>query len=465
MDRNQKLCELMMWEVYEGETFDGVIARLEIKSQDMPPDDLIDVVHADGLSGWALCQKFESLEALNKAILRIFKIGVRSDINNNKDMRALYPPIYNFCCYANRIDRMGKMESEATKIAESAWYGELARIRLKEKTDEIFNVAPDLSKYESTVTRIMDIWGFDRKQIDAFRYFVCQTRQEDHNPSLNKSLYLSAKNKKTGKTTIARAIVAVLNGEKSIRDAEQFESTFNKEMQINDHDLPLAAQYNAVILDEAMPRDSRKTYGRVKSMLTSSTCSYNQKFGAISTIKVKRFYIYTSNDDISDFVQDDSERRFIQITMERIPKQIKFEEIYEIWKEFAQNCIPEENWQEWYDSFKDVDGVQRKDISYYKDEILYNPEIINVLKNMTGYKLSLKKLSDMLITGKSTRDERNVIKYAIIEMCGEPNGFSWNRLNLIKSIEDHIEEQRAQDIKDEIATEAEVDDVDNQLPF
>ena len=116
---------------------------------------------------------------------------------------------------------------------------------------------------------------------------------------------------------------------------------FNKELQINDHDLPFASQYNCVILDEAMPKDSKKSYGRVKSMLTSSTASYNQKYGKIMTIEAKRYYLYTSNDDISDFVQDTSERRFIQINMEKVQRKFHSVKFMISGRKFAQNCQPE----------------------------------------------------------------------------------------------------------------------------
>ena len=229
--------------------------------------------------------------------------------------------------------------------------------------------------------------------------------------------------KKTGKTTLARAVASILNGEKTVIAGAKFESTFNKELQINDHDLPMAAQYNVCILDEAMPKDSRKSYGRVKSMLTSNSCSYNQKFGKIMSIDVKRYYIYTSNDDISDFIQDTSERRFIQINMEKMPNQISFEDIYSIWLEFAQNCTPENDWQEWYNTFEDVDGMERKDISFFKDELLSNKSILSIVNNRFEYTLTLKFFLDILITGKPTRDEKKALQKAITELVGEPNGY------------------------------------------
>jgi hypothetical protein len=224
----------------------------------------------------------------------------------------------------------------------------------------------------------------------------------------------------------------------------------------------MAAQYNCVILDEAMPKDSRKSYGRVKSMMTSNSCTYNQKYGKIITVKVKRYYIYTSNDDISDFVQDSSERRFIQINMERVPQKLSFEKIYDYWKEFAQNCEPEKNWQEWYDSFEDVVGIERKDISGFKDELLSNGAILQAIKNTTNYTITLKFFSDLMIVGKPTRDERKFLKKALEEVIGEPNGYRWNRLEVEEQLTRKIEEQKNADLVNNVISE---EDLETGLPF
>ena len=437
----QKLCEIMMWEQYEGETFEDTFMRQDIKAYEIPPRILIDVVHADGVEGWAKLNSFKSLIDLCKEITRIFKLSIVDKINNNKRMQELFPPIYNFCTYATRLDKNGRIKSEALKLAESVWWGEIAQQQLKEKTDKLFDIEPCQKKYKEIAARVKEIWQFSDNEIDAFRYFVCQTRRERHNPSLNKSLFLWSGAKQTGKTTVARALAAVLNGEESLDGSGKFESTFNKEMQINDHDLPLAAQYNCVILDEAMPKDSSKSYGRVKAMLTSNSCSYNQKYGRIIPMRAKRFYIYTSNDDISDFIQDTSERRFIQILMSKMPKQISFDQIYEIWKTFAQNCTPEKDWQEWYNSFEDIDGLQKKDIDYFKSEILNNPFVVNSLRNLEGYSLTLKSFEDLIIRGKTTREERRNLGLAIEEIVGKPKGYRWSKIQALEAIDEKIELQ------------------------
>ena len=179
----------------------------------------------------------------------------------------------------------------------------------------------------------------------------------------------------------------------------------------------MAAQYNCVILDEAMPKDSRKSYGRVKSMMTSNSCTYNQKFGRIITVEAKRYYIYTSNDDISEFVQDSSERRFIQINMERVPKKTSFENIYDYWKEFAQNCEPEENWQEWYDSFDFVDGLATKDMEEVINEMILQKEAIFGVGGVTY--TTPKQVADKLFKNEPNRGQKASVKSAMEKLFAE----------------------------------------------
>ena len=80
-----------------------------------------------------------------------------------------------------------------------------------------------------------------------------------------------------------------------------------------------------------------------------------------------------------DFVQDDSERRFVEIRMEREPKQMTDSEIFNIWLDFAQNCEPETSTIDWYNTFQHVEGVAKREKDFYRDEILYNSEIYKLV--------------------------------------------------------------------------------------
>ena len=231
---------------------------------------------------------------------------------------------------------------------------------------------------------------------------------------MNKSIYLWGTEKQTGKTSVARATVTILNGDE-FDNFGKYESTLNNEMQYNDHDIPAAALYNAVLLDEAMPKDSRKSYGLIKQVLTSDTCKYNQKFGAITRIPAKRFYFCTSNDDIGDFVQDASERRFYAIKMDKVPEQISFDEIYNVWKEFCIHAEPERDWQQWYNSFEYVDGLATKDMHEVINEIiLRRDELFSAALGRTY--ITPKMVADKLFKNEPTKDQKTAVRSAMEKM-------------------------------------------------
>ncbi len=461
----QKLVEIMGWEKFNGETDADVLAKEGVTPDLIPHKRIIEVVHATGLEGWAKNSNFTCLETLKSEIIKTFRIAINSRISENRRMKELFPAITNFAIYANTIDRRGKMENEADRIAESAWFGELARKRLEERTEKMFSKKPNKKLYDEAVNKIKEVYCFSDAVIDAFRFFVCQTRHKDHNPSMNKSLYIWGKPKQTGKTTLARALVSVLNGETSIRNAGNYESTLAKEMQYNAHDLPLAAQSNAVILDESMPKDSRKAYAQIKSMLTSNSCSYNQKWGKISHIETRRFYICTSNEDIEEFIQDATERRFISIKLDKVPKQLSFEAIYELWKKFAQNATPKtENWQEWYNSFEEVDGLQSRDKNHFKASILNYKNIVHVIHETGGYNLTASFFEKLFIVGKPTRDERKALNDALVELFGESKGYRWSAKNVRDTLTNLIDSQNAEDIEQGNLSEEDLEAV-RDLPF
>ena len=87
---------------------------------------------------------------------------------------------------------------------------------------------------------------------------------------MNKAIYFWGTQKQTGKTTIARTLVAILNGDK-FENAGTYESSLPHELQYGAHDLPLAALYNAVMIDESLPKEASKSYNIVKKALTSSS--------------------------------------------------------------------------------------------------------------------------------------------------------------------------------------------------
>ena len=442
----QKLCEIMSWERQGDQTWQDVFQQECNNPAAVPNEVIIDVVHAGGLEAWARLGDFESREHLKRELMKIFRITINSQMLFSRHLKDTFPPLRNFHTYCSRIDCNNKTETESERISIAAWYGELVRRRLDERTDKMFSVKPDKEKFEAVKEKIKQVWGFSDKDIDALRYFVCQTRHEKHNPSLNKSIYLWAKEKGTGKTTVARAIISVLNGEETIENAGEYESSFGREMQYNPHDMPAAVYSNAVLLDESMPKDSRKSYPQMKKSLTENIIQYNPKFQQPINIKVKRFYFLTSNDNISEFVQDESERRFYGMKLEKVPEQLSFEEIYEIWKTFCQNAEPEKDWQLWYNSFSHVEGVATVDKDEFKAGIINNPYIVSELENLSVTYIGNDFFYNKVAGGKATKDEKKAIRMAARELFEKedyPSKYSRTRvIGILRKEQEpkHIEE-------------------------
>lgn len=408
-----KVCELMCWDAFENETPEDVFIRNGNKLNDLPTTEVIDIVYIGGIHRWSESLNVKSQAELYSIVLNAMRKCLADPIFYDKKKIESFPILSNFFYYCQRLDRSGKTSSEAEAIADASWNGVICRRNLSENVSKIFKDGPDRQKYLDAVLKIRKIWGFSEKQVDAIRYFICQTRHEKHNPSMNKNIYLWSKAKQTGKTTIARAIVTILNGDK-FDNYGKYESTLGTEMSYNAHDLPLAALYNAVLLDEAMPKDTKKSYGSIKRILTSSSCNYNPKFRQVINIKCKRFYFFTSNDDIIDFVQDDSERRFFAINIESKPIQNSFDDIYNLWLQFCINAEPESDWQKWYDSFDFVDGLATKDCNEIKNEIILNQNIYFGIEK--GTYTTVKKIADQLFKNEPTREQKKSVGEAMNEL-------------------------------------------------
>ena len=116
----EKLAKVMLWEKFEGETYEQVFLRKDIKPSHTPDPYIVDVVSYESLENWAKHGEFKSLEELQSEIIFIFKRAVVDKINSEKSMQKLFPPIYNFCVFATNTDKRGKITAEAEKIAEKA---------------------------------------------------------------------------------------------------------------------------------------------------------------------------------------------------------------------------------------------------------------------------------------------------------------------------------------------------------
>ena len=413
----EKIIEIMWWEKADGESPVQCYSR-NAGNTLLPPPEVVDIVYSDGVLKWAEQQTATSQASLYRLIYDAMRKAIVDPLFNDRRTVNTFPPLANFFYYCQRIDKAGKLSQEAEGIADTAWNGVICQRNNARNIERVFSVKPDKEKFDAVCRVIAETWKFTHKEIDALRYFVCQTRHKGHNASLNKSIYMWGKKKGTGKSTVGRMLVTILNGD-TFDNYGTYESTLNKEMGYNDHDLPLAALYNCVFLDETVPKDSRKSYGGVKRMLTSNSFNYNPKFRQVITIPCKRMYFFTSNDDISEFIQDEHERRFISIEIKSQPTQLTFDDIYKIWLEFAVNCEPEEDWKEWYDSFAMVDGLESLNIEEVKNELFLRKDELFATMNGSGSYFTIKSLSNALYKNEPTREQRHSVKSAVTELFSD----------------------------------------------
>lgn len=401
----------MCWPISENETGLQVFTNKVNDLTSLPNKCIIDVVHDGGLERYAENSNVQTQSELYDELMYVCNKTVVDPVFYDKKRMDIYPPLYNFFCYCSGLQRKGRLTNECESIASAVWNGKLVQRRLKERCDALFSIETSEALYNKAVHEMIDIWGFSDTDINALRYFACQCKNYNHNPSQNKELYLYGETKQTGKTTFARALATALNADK-FDNFGKYESSFAKEMGFNEHDLPLACIYNCTILDEAMPKDSRKSYGPLKSMFTSNSYNYNPKFRQVINVPARRNYICTSNDDIVKFVQDRFERRFYAIKFDKKPKQISFPEIYDIILRFCIHATPLMDWQEWYNSFDFVAGVAEEDKNIVSTEII---NLEGFFEQRTTF--TIKQLANALFKNEPTREQYESVKTAINELA------------------------------------------------
>lgn len=411
----EKLATIMCWDLNGGRTAQQAFEQECRDFGAVPADEIVDVVFAGGLEQYAEGIEADTQQGLCDSLIRICNLTIISQCFRDKKKRETFPPMYNFFTYVNNLQKSGRLYKEVASIAETVFNGVIAQRNLKRGCEAMFHVEQSPDLYEIAYNRLHDIWGFNAYDLEALRYFVCQCKAlGQFNPSLNKSLYIWGEKKKTGKTTFARALATCLNGD-VFDNFGKYESNFATENQFNDHDLPRACVYNCIILDEAMPRDTKKSYGTLKTLITSNSVNYNPKFRQVITLPARRNYIFTSNDDIADYVQDESERRFYAIHFENEPKQLSFDKIYEAVKDFVQQCTPREEMstQKWYDCFGSVDGIQRKEIEALKNEFIINSGYFE------GTATTALNVARTFYKGEPNREQRKAVEKAMQEMFGD----------------------------------------------
>ena len=188
----------------------------------------------------------------------------------------------------------------------------------------------DKTKFVDIRAKLLEVYNFDKNEIEMIDYFISQCKQEKQDPSRNIALMFYS-NQRTGKSTVARAFCESLNG-----TLTNHKSTLARELQYRNFDRPFAIQNNCTLLDEAQHKDMSGVYGQLKEILTSNSCSVEYKFrNELVEYKCKRNYIFCTNNHPYSIIKSEKERRFAVIDFnDKIRKQLTEKQVFELWNEY-----------------------------------------------------------------------------------------------------------------------------------
>jgi len=344
---------------------------------------------------------------------------------------ALSTQMWNLC---RNIDAK---ERWADSTANLYWFGSNAIRCITERLRKIMNVEQSPDLYLKAAIDLKECFGFSNLQIEMLKYFICQSRDGDCPSHKNKAIYIWGDNKNVGKTTIASTIVCILNGEKDISNARLYKSSMAQELGWESHTAPMICSCRAVLMDEAMPKDSSKSYGTFKDRITSDGVKVRFVFKNQIDIDAKANYVFTSNDPLEYFVQDKKERRFLEYHIEKKYSNLTYEKIYDVFLKFIQQCKRDRDWVEWSESMSDdteVKGIESKDIDDIRS-FFETASFATEIKNGAS-QVSIGTFYQHVFKFDKNASKQT-IRECIVDMFGEPvKPSTWKKLDILEILKD-----------------------------
>jgi len=153
-------------------------------------------------------------------------------------------------------------------------------------------------------------------------------------------------------------------------------------------------------------------------------------------IPAKPNYIFISNDPLETFVQDKSERRFLEFHIEERKKNLGYKEIYDLFLHFIQQCNRDKDWLAWSDSMAkdtEVRGLESRDIddikSYFDAKGFY--EKIEYCGSQVSIGVFYKHISDY-----DKNLSKKTIRDCIVSVFGEPfKPSTWRKTEIIEILD------------------------------
>lgn len=341
-----------------------------------------EILKSDSISDYLEKRTFSTKDEIKSLCKRIF-----NEYLNDKSFMDVktFVKIYKMrgAMYLKQMENLGRgidnLEKWAEGTANQLWFGTYAIKGRTEAFDKLMNCKKSDELYKKAVIGLKENFNFSDLQIEMLKYAICQSKEMSCPASLNKAVYIWGAGKGTGKTTISATIVSILNGEKDHFNIRQYKSTLPQELGFADHVAPLICSSRAVLLDEAMPKDSSKSYDTFKDRITSDGAKIRFVYKNQIDVAAKANYWLSSNHPLKEFVQDKSERRFFEIEIKSKYKKLTYAEIYDIFLKFIQQCTRTKDWQKWYDEMSsdtEVKGIESQNaddyISYFQTQLFAN---------------------------------------------------------------------------------------------
>ena len=292
---------------------------------------------------------FDSQDEIRCAVIDLCKAICDDKFLGAKQTQASIPSMK---CLLRRFtdiySKQDKMDKYPQAISGEMWHGDYARTKREKVVLRMFDRPRDLTRYNAACARLVACYGLSEMDEKKLHFFVCQVRAGREFPdSLRRMLYLWGRTKKTGKTTLAKALVCVLNGSEDMEEYTKFATDLQTEMQIKTFSVPKIAECRCAMMDECFFADMSKVYADFKKMITERDGSARLPYGQEFQWKGLPNYISTSNEPLVAFIKDWNDRRYLSINFESEPRETMTDgEVIELVKEYCVNA-PDIDFHEW----------------------------------------------------------------------------------------------------------------------
>lgn len=415
---------------------------------------------------------FDSVDELEYSI-RLLCRAIVSDLYlaNKRTQQDLPQLRLIYKRFSDIVSKAGSCDKYPHLTAAELWHGTYGRRLLDERTATLLSGEPSETDYMAACERIKSIYHITDTDILKITYFVQQVKSgSDFPPSLRRMLYLWGEKKKTGKTTMAGMITAMLNGD-TFANVSRYNTTLTQEMQIRGFSVPLISACNVAIMDECFYADMGKTYADFKRFLTScngrARLPYGQEFEWYGCPN----YIATSNDPLKSFIKDWGDRRYLSVHFDSAPRQMDLADIYDMWLLFCRNVPRVSDWRANTIQIEQIaeetgERSERTDefaVELQQDTFIdcLNRRNANAQRFAAENKITLKFFVDFFANTMGAQEankRRGEIEKAVVQVYGER--YSTSNYWLLQDLQ-----SVAHDIRYNTETKNKIDEQSEKLPF